>query len=311
MGIDKSKIKTWFVTGASSGIGKEMCNLLLQRGYNVIAVARRVPELSHGGALCLSVDVTKPEEIGEAVKAGIEKFGRIDVLMNNAGISSNSTLEEISNEEMRQVIEVNFWGTFNTMKALLPHFRENKHGTIVNNTSQSGISIRAYGSAYCSSKHAIEGLTATIWHEAQRFCRVMALEMGFFAGTGVLKNHSRQGTSIEEYKKIPAFYKKFERDFNNDLPTALSFVLNTVEQEKLPRRLMLGKDALIQIQTEVDAITDDLKRSRKKALLCAIPKSQDKTIMFCGLTIYKKRVKEEYTKYSILGIHVKVKHKNK
>ena len=305
--MDKEHVRTWFVTGASSGIGHEMCRQLLSRGYNVIAVSRRVPDFSQDNALCLSVDVTKPEDIERAVQEGLTRFGRIDVLMNNAGMSSNRTLEEVSCEEMRRVMEVNFWGSFHTMKALLPYFREQHHGTIINNTSQSGISVRAFGSAYCSSKHALEGLTATIWHEAQKFCRVMAVEMGFFAGTEVLKNHSRQGTQIEEYKNIPLFYKKFDRNFDNDLKTAISFIIDTAEQKRLPRRLMLGKDALIQIKTEVDAIEKDLKLSRKKALVCSLPQMVDKKITFCGLTLYKKIIKKDCVKYYIIGIPVKIK----
>ena len=133
--MKNNKIKTWFVTGASSGVGKEVCRQLIDRGYNVIAVARRVPEFVGENILSLSVDVTNQDMIENAVKQGIEKFGNIDVLMNNAGISSNSTLEELSLSELNNVMNVNFYGAFNTMKVLMPHFRKNKNGTIVNNTS--------------------------------------------------------------------------------------------------------------------------------------------------------------------------------
>lgn len=143
--IDKEKIKTWFVTGASSGVGHELCKQLLERDYNVIAVARRVPDFVHKNALCLSVDVTKPETIIDAIQKGIECFGKIDVLSNNAGISANITCEEETLEHMKQVMEVNFFGTFNTINALLPHFRQNKNGTIINNTSQSGLTPRLWG----------------------------------------------------------------------------------------------------------------------------------------------------------------------
>ena len=153
--IDKEKIKTWFVTGASSGVGHELCKQLLKKGYNVIAVARRVPDFEHENALCLSVDVTKPETIKEAVKKGIDKFGKIDVLSNNAGISANITCEEETLEHMKEVMDINFFGTFNTINTLLPHFRENKNGTIICNTSQSGLTPRLYGAAYCSSKDSV------------------------------------------------------------------------------------------------------------------------------------------------------------
>ncbi|EEB33483.1 SDR family NAD(P)-dependent oxidoreductase [Desulfovibrio piger] len=306
MNTDKIKIQTWFVTGASSGIGYEMCKQLLNRGYNVIAVARRIPSFHDDKALCLSVDVTNEDEIKKAFSEGISRFGSIDVLINNAGISSNLTFEEISNEEMRNVIEVNYWGAYNTMKIFLPYFREKKYGTIINNTSQSGISVRAFGAAYCSSKHALEGLTAVIWHEAQRFCRVMAIELGFFPGTEVLKNHSRKGTQIPEYKGIPLFYKKYDRNFTNNLTLAINSVIDTVEKDKLPRRLILGKDALIQISTEVDYILSDLKNSKERALACSIPNKEYVLSLF-GINFFKQKTFPTYKLYTLFGINIKVR----
>lgn len=266
--IDKNKIKTWFVTGASSGVGHKLCEELLNRGYNVIAVARRIPDFKSENALCLSVDVTNPETIQNAIKLGIERFGKIDVLSNNAGISASVTCEEETLEHMKEVMEVNFFGTFNTVNALLPHFRKNKNGTIINNSSMHGLSLRANGGAYCSSKHAIEGFTKVCWHETKNFCRVMTLELGFFPGTDigtgkVVKTH------IEEYSNIKDFYKHFYYTFNNDLDTAIPLLINQVEQEKLPRRLILGKDAYIKVKAEHNWLKKDLRNSKKRALKCA------------------------------------------
>lgn len=302
--IKSNKIKTWFVTGASSGVGKEVCRQLIDRGYNVIAVARRVPEFVGENILSLSVDVTNQDMIENAVKQGIEKFGNIDVLMNNAGISSNSTLEELSLSELNNVMNVNFYGAFNTMKVLMPHFRKNKNGTIINNTSQSGISVRSYGSAYCASKHALEGLTGAVWCDTQKFCRVMAVELGAFASTEIAKNIPKQLTKIEEYVDIPPFYKNYERNFTNDLISAVSCIIDTVEQKQLPRRLMLGKDALIQIGAETDWIKKDLASSRKMTDKCSF--FYDKKIKILGITIYKKKVKDNSIYYSFLGIPVKI-----
>lgn len=302
-----NKIKTWFVTGASSGVGKEICKQLVERGYNVIAVARRVPDLSGNNVLCLSVDVTKPDMIENAVKQGIEKFGTIDVLMNNAGISQYGTCEELSISELENVMDINFYGSFFTMKALLPHFRKNKNGTIINNTSQSGISIRSYGSAYCASKHALEGLTGAVWYDTQKFCRVMAVELGYFAGTEIAKNLPQELTKIEEYKDIPPFYKKYEKNFTNSLVIAVSCIIDTVEAKKLPRRLMLGRDALIQIGAELDLIKKDLNNSAKAAKRCSCLDNSNKKIKFLGITVYKKKTKDGCVNYSILGIPIKNK----
>ncbi len=309
--IKKVTIKTWFVTGASSGVGKEVCQQLIDRGYNVIAVARRIPDFNGDNVLALSVDVTKPETISKAIDCGIEKFGSIDVLMNNAGISSYVTCEELSLQELDNVMNVNFYGAFHTMKALLPHFRKNMNGTIINITSECGLSVRSFGSAYCASKHALEGLTSAVWHDTQKFCRVMAVELGYFAGTEIAKNFPKELTKIEEYKGIPPFYKKYDRNFSNNLAKAVSCIIDTVEKPKLPRRLMLGRDALIQIGAEVDWIKKDLRASKKLTDKCSAADTNNRKIKFLGITIFKKKTKDTHVCYSFLGIPVKFSLKEK
>lgn len=167
--IDKSRIKTWFVTGASSGVGYEACSQLLAKGYNVVAVSRRLAHFEHPNVFCISADVSNMEAVDSAVRKGIERFGRVDVLFNNAGISSYGTIEEESLSEMHAVMDTNFWGTFNTMRLLIPHFRENNNGTIINNSSECGICARSFGAAYVSSKFAVDGLTSSARLECQNF----------------------------------------------------------------------------------------------------------------------------------------------
>lgn len=270
MSIKREKIKTWFVTGASSGIGHEICRQLLERGYNVIAVARRVPNFTEPNALCLSVDVTKPETIDIAVKRGIERFGRIDVLSNNAGMLFNATFEEETLEHMRLALETNFLGTFNTMHALLPHFRKNKNGTIINNSSQSGLAPRAYGSAYCSSKYAVEAISGVVWHEARSFCRTMCVEFGSFPSTGIGKREIRRKTQVDCYKVLSNFYKPLICNFRNDLSIAIHTIIDTVENEIMPRRLMLGKDCLQRVCAEIESISDDYLFSSYRGGVCSV-----------------------------------------
>lgn len=268
--IDKDKIKTWLVTGASSGIGKQISKELLNRGYNVIAIARNIPDITHRNALCLSVDVTKPDTINDAIKKGIEKFGKIDVLLNNAGITASVTLEEETLEHMKSVMETNFFGYFNTIHAILPHFRQNKNGTIINNISESGLTPSAYSSAYCSSKHALEGLTGVCLIETQKFCRVMSIEPGWFEGTNIIKNQIRTNSAYDEYKDLSPLHKPVNGSFKNDLTIAVNGIIDTVELEKLPRRLILGKDAFQKINSEADSLRKDLKNSKAQAMKCSI-----------------------------------------
>ena len=268
--INKEKIKTWLVTGASSGIGKQISKELLNRGYNVIAIARNIPVITHRNVLCISVDVTKPDTINDAIKKGIEKFGKIDVLLNNAGITASITLEEETLEHMKSVMETNFFGYFNTIHAILPHFRQNKNGTIINNISESGLTPSAYSSAYCSSKHALEGLTGVCLIETQKFCRVMSIEPGWFEGTNIIKNQIRTNSAYDEYKDLSPLHKPVNGSFKNDLTIALNCIIDTVELEKLPRRLILGKDAFQKIKSEADSLRKDLKNSKAQAMKCSI-----------------------------------------
>jgi len=267
--IEKEKIKTWFVTGASSGIGHELCAQLLDRGYNVIAIARRMPEFKHENALCLSADVTKPETIKEAAAKGIERFKTIDVLSNNAGISSYLTFEEEPEDEMRSVMETNYWGTYNTCREMIPLFRKQGYGAVINMSSECGLIPRSFGAAYCSSKYAVEGLTSVLWLETQKFCRVMTVELSYFENTEIGKNKPR-GTQYEEYKDIPVMPVKFIRNyFNNDLKTAVKCIIDEAEKEKPQRRLMLGRDIICKADSEIKSLERDKNLSKRRAYSCA------------------------------------------
>lgn len=260
--IEKNKIKTWFVTGASSGIGYRMCEELLNKGYNIIAVARKTPDFQHKNALCLSVDVTKPEQIKVALKSSIEKFGKVDVLVNNAGVSANATCEEETLEHLKEVMEVNFFGSFNTINAFLPHFRENKNGTIINNTSMHGLSYRPYGTAYCSSKHALEGLTSVCKLETKSFCRVMAFECGWFNGTDIVKNVKNIDIKIDGYKNV-IYDKKIPDNYENKLKEAVCCLISQIEEELLPRHFLLGKDCISKIENERHILKSSIKNSKR------------------------------------------------
>ncbi len=269
--IEKEKIKTWFVTGASSGIGKELCSQLLEKGFNVVAVARRLPVWDNSNAFCFAADVTKPEELKNAFLKAKEKFGNIDVLVNSAGISSYGTFEEEPEEEMRKIMEVNFWGTYNTCHLLLPHFRENKNGTIINISSEMGLYPRAYGAAYCSSKYAIEGMSSSLWWECKPFCRVITVELDKFDGTEIGKDKVKGASEIEVYKGLDWVpHKSYNFPDNvNDLSKAISFIIDEAEKIKPARRLMLGKTICIRANKELVAIKKDLMRSLVRSFECA------------------------------------------
>lgn len=267
--IDKKLIKTWFVTGASSGLGFDLCNQLIHREYNVIAISRNLPELDSPNALCISCDVNDHDKITDCIKLAIEKFGAIDVLVNNAGITSNLSIEEQNLQDAKAIMDTNFWASFNTMQQLIPHFREKKFGTIVNISSQSGITPRALGAAYVSSKHALEGLTSVAWWELQNFCRVLCVELGYFPGTNIGADRN-DCTLYEEYSVVPPSPVLCPSTNKiNNISKATKYIINEVEKEKMQRRLILGHEACYKINFEANMLLSDSESSFSRALDCA------------------------------------------
>lgn len=261
--LAKEKIKTWFVTGGSSGIGHELSKQLLENGYNVISVSRTIPDFEHENALCLSVDVTKPDEVKAAIEKGIEKFGKIDVVSNNAGISANITAEEEMLEHVKEVIELNFIGTYNVVNAILPHFRKNKNGTIINNSSMNGVLSRAGGTAYCSSKSAIEAFSEVLRIETQKFARCIVLEFGWYANTKLWKGNSKsQHSKYSEYRGLKSQFIS-EYPCENNLSKAISTIINIAKLDPPPLRVMLGYDSIERAQFKADSIKKDLEFSKK------------------------------------------------
>lgn len=161
--------KTVLITGASSGFGKEAVKLFHNNGWNVIATMRspeKETELSTlSNVLVSKLDVTEKATIQTAVAAGLEKFGQIDVLVNNAGYGALGALEASTGEEVKKQFDVNFFGLIEVTKALLPGMRQQKSGTIINVSSVGGRLTFPFSSLYHATKFAVEGLTESMQYE--------------------------------------------------------------------------------------------------------------------------------------------------
>lgn len=161
--------KTVLITGTSSGIGKAASELFLTQGWNVIATLRdpAKSDLSSSDRLLVTrLDVEDRPSIAAAVEAGIDRFGHIDALVNNAGYGQFGLFEAVSPEQIRRQFDVNLFGVMDVTRALLPHFRANKGGTIVNVSSGAGLFTLPMISLYCASKFALEGFTEALAYEA-------------------------------------------------------------------------------------------------------------------------------------------------
>lgn len=165
-------MKTVLITGASTGIGLETATYFLARNWNVIATMR-TPEKSklqaQSNLLVLPLDVTNEQSIAQAIADGIKHFGDIDVLVNNAGYALAGAFEAMSNEELQKQFDTNFFGVLNVTRAILPHFRKKKNGSIINITSVGGRITFPTWSAYHGTKWAVEGFMESLQYELRPF----------------------------------------------------------------------------------------------------------------------------------------------
>jgi NADP-dependent 3-hydroxy acid dehydrogenase YdfG len=183
---EKEMSNTILITGSSSGIGKATAKYFHEKGWNVIATMRtpeKEEELSKlDNVLVTRLDVQDQASIDEAVKLGIEKFGNIDVLVNNAGYGAYGPLEAASKEKIRRQFGVNVLGLLDVTQAVLPHFRKNRSGTIINISSIGGRMTFPMGTLYHGTKFAVEGISEALSYELDQIgCKVKIVEPGAIA----------------------------------------------------------------------------------------------------------------------------------
>jgi NAD(P)-dependent dehydrogenase (short-subunit alcohol dehydrogenase family) len=205
---------TWLITGASSGLGLELVRAVLAAGHRVIATSRNpsktpkavaeVQQTSNGK--WLEVDVAS-NNLEKQIAACIDAFGSIDVLVNNAGYGSGGPLEDMNMEEIRRQFEVNLFGPVRMMKGLIPHMRERKTGTIINVTSTEGISSAPAIGVYGATKHALEGLSESLFSELASFgIRVLLVEPGAMRTDFLDPDNMTEAEMSEPYKGTAADY---------------------------------------------------------------------------------------------------------
>ena len=199
---------TVLITGSSSGFGMASAALFLAHGWNVIATMRSPrPTLFEASdrLLVTALDVTDPQSVSNAAAAGIARFERIDVLVNNAGIGLFSALEATPDDVIRQVFETNTFGVMTVTRAVVPHMRERGSGTIVNVTSSVGIAPMPLVSVYTASKYAIEGFSESLAFELGTFgVRVKIVEPGLAPSTSFAANSGGRGDDL-----MPAAYAAY------------------------------------------------------------------------------------------------------
>lgn len=189
-----------FVTGASSGIGKAASLALVDAGFEVVGTSRNTSGITHrDGVTFLDLDVASDESVTTAVQRVIERFGRLDVLINNAGIGSAGAAEEISVAQAQSVFDINVFGLIRMTKAVLPHMRAQERGRIINVSSVLGFIPAPYMAVYAASKHAVEGYSESLDHEVREHgVRVLLVEPAYTM-TGFEANMVQPDTPLQVY----------------------------------------------------------------------------------------------------------------
>ena len=242
------KSKVWFITGVSSGFGKGVIEKTLKAGDSVIAVSRNVSSLDELSKehkqklLVIKGDVRVTSEVDQAVKKGLEKFGRIDVLLNNAGHGMFGGGEEVTEQELLNVFETNVFGLMRVIRAVLPSMRAQKSGQIINVSSSIGHATLPFVGAYAATKHAVEALTESLQGEVAALgIRVNVIDPGYYA-TGFASSMP-VATGIPDYQVVREQVMNSWGSMTPGNPIeVVSAIRYAAENSDAPFRIFVGDD---------------------------------------------------------------------
>jgi NAD(P)-dependent dehydrogenase (short-subunit alcohol dehydrogenase family) len=259
--------RVWLITGCSSGFGRELARAALAAGDRVMATARDPRRVDLPGAVTAALDVTDPAQVAAAVARTVAEFGRIDVVVNNAGHGSVGAVEELTMPDLRALMEVMFFGAVAVTKAVLPVLRAQASGTIVQLSSMGGqLTMPGFG-AYCAAKFALEGLSEALAAEVAPFgVRVLIVEPGAFR-TEFGGSRMHRSTPIDAYEitvgPTRAAVDGMDGTQPGDPRKAAEAVLRVLADPAPPLRLALGGDAVDAIRAHHEFVRDELARWEK------------------------------------------------
>jgi NAD(P)-dependent dehydrogenase (short-subunit alcohol dehydrogenase family) len=247
--------KVWFITGAGRGLGVDIAKAALAAGHAVVATGRNPERVTaalgvHEDLQVLSLDVTDPAAAQSAVQAATDRFGRIDVLVNNAGNYYAGFFEEISPEDFRAQIETNLFGPLNLTRAALPVLRAQRSGLVVTISSTAGLVGGEFMTAYAASKFAVEGWMESLAQEIAPFgIHTLLVEPGFFR-TELLtpESTSYPATSIDDYaertKQTVEFFTSMNGKQGGDPAKLADALVELADHDEPPLRFIAGTDAV-------------------------------------------------------------------
>jgi NAD(P)-dependent dehydrogenase (short-subunit alcohol dehydrogenase family) len=274
--------KVWLITGCSTGFGRELAKEVLKAGDKVVVTARNTDDIKDiiadypQASLPLKLDVTDPANIQSVVEQTVQQFGRIDVLVNNAGIGYFAALEESEENEVRRMFEINFFGLANVTRAVLPILRAQRSGHIVNVSSIGGIMAFPGVGFYNATKFAVDGYSESLSKEvAPLGIKVTVVAPGPFRTDWAGRSAKNSSVTIDDYATTAQANKNNIRGYSGNQPgdpvRAAKAIIKAVNAEKPPLRLLLGAAALKNGRIKVEQLSHDFDTWEETTLSADFP----------------------------------------
>ena len=267
-------MSTWFITGCSTGLGRALAEAVIGTGHNAVVTARDVKKVADLAdtaperVLAVALDVTKPEQVTSAVQQAQERFGSVDVLVNNAGYGYRAAIEEGADAEVRALFETHFFGTVAMIKAVLPGMRARRSGAIVN-ISSIGAQVTPVGSGYyAAAKAAMEGMSGALRGElAPLGISVTIVEPGAFRTDFAGRSLVESTTIIDDYAETAGKRRNgadgMDGNQAGDPAKAGAAIIAAVEASEPPAFLLLGPDALALYRYVADGRASEIAKWEK------------------------------------------------
>lgn len=266
--MSQSAAPVWFITGCSTGFGRELALQVLERGWRAVVTARnpaQVADIVRGHedtALALKLDVTNDGQVAAAAKAAQERFGQVDVLVNNAGYGYLAAVEEGEDQEVRAMFEANFFGLVAMTRAVLPGMRARRSGAIVNISSIGGIASFPATGYYHATKYAVEGLSESLAQEVGPLgIKVVIVEPGPFRTNWAGPSIKQSATRLEDYEATAGVRRAQTEARSGKQPgdpvRAAEAIIAAVQSPEPPLHLVLGKPALDIARKKLDSLKKD------------------------------------------------------
>jgi NAD(P)-dependent dehydrogenase (short-subunit alcohol dehydrogenase family) len=286
MPLEKSDV--WFITGCSTGFGRELAKLALDLGYRAVITARdpaKIQDLAagrQGRALALKLDVTDKFEALDVVQKAEAAFGSIDVLVNNAGYGYVGALEESNESDIRDMVETNFFGLARMIHQVIPGMRRRKHGNVVNISSIGGLVGFPGVGYYNATKFAVEGLSESLSKEvAPLGIRVLVVEPGPFRTDWAGRSLKRSSVVIPEYAATAGAFRERITSRSGkqvgDPVRAARAIVKALESDNAPLHLVLGAIALETARTKIEKLVGELDAWEDTSLGADFPETQSAT----------------------------------